>query len=227
MEHLKLTKEGSVFVLTMIDEAKDNTFTSRALEEFNMVFDEIEKARGNATLVITSSHPKMWCNGINLQWLSEQSKEDRDTFLYNFRLTLLRAALLNLPTIGCLTGHCFAGGAILACAMDFRFMRTDRGRFSLPEVNYGMPLGDTLYGIINSIPATSAVHRLVLTGVAWKGEECLANQVVSALYSEQELFPKTLEFAMEMTSKNRDNYAGLKNDVKKYLSDMWKAKHIQ
>lgn len=226
MKHLNLTKEGKIFVLTMIDEANDNTLSSSVLAEFNMVFDEIESAKGNAALVLTSSHPKMWCNGINLQWLSEQPKEDRDAFLYDMKLTLLRASLLNLPTVGCLTGHCFAGGAILACAMDFRIMRSDRGRFCLPEVNFGMPLGDTLFGIINSLPNRYTVNRLVLTGVALKGEECLKNEVVSAIYPGDELLPKSLEFANELAGKIKDNYAGLKCDVKKHLADMWKAKHI-
>ncbi len=226
MKHLRLTKEGNVFILTMIDEAHDNTLTAAALDEYNMVFDEIEKVKGNAALVLTSSHQKMWCNGINLQWLSEQPKEDRDAFLHNMKKTLLRTSLLNLPTIGCLTGHCFAGGAILACAMDFRYMRSDRGKFCLPEVNYAMPLGDTLFGIINSLPDKHAVNHLVLTGTAWKGEECLANRVVNAIHPGDDLIPKTLAFAAEMASKTRDNYTGLKHDVKKNLKDMWDTQHI-
>lgn len=227
MKHLAVSKEGNVFIITMIDEAHDNTLTAETLAEFNMVFDEIENVKGNMAMVLTSSHQKMWCNGINLQWLSEQSKEDRDVFLHSMKKTLLRASLLNLPTVGCLTGHCFAGGAILACAMDFRIMRSDRGKFCLPEVNYGMPLGDTLFGIISSLPDRHAVHQLVLTGAAWKGEECLANRVVNAIHPGEELFSRTVAFASELASKNRDNYAGLKRDVKKQLADMWKAQHIQ
>jgi len=227
MKHLDLRKEGSVFVLTMIDGENKNTLSTGALKEYNEVFDEIENTKGNAALLLTSNDPKMWCNGINMQWYAKQSKEERDDFLQEMKRTLLRASLLNLPTIGCLTGHCYAGGTILACSMDFRYMRSDRGRFCLPEVNFAMPLGDTLYGIINSLPSKSAVQELVLSGVALGGEECFEKNVVNGIYPEEELFDKTLEFAREMAGKVRDNYIGLKNDVKKNLKEMWDSGSIK
>ena len=38
-----------------------------------------------------------------------------------------------------LSGHVYAGGAMMAMAHDFRIMRSDRGWFCLPEVKLGMP----------------------------------------------------------------------------------------
>ncbi len=221
MNTMELSKEGNVFILTMTDEVNNNTLSSETLKEYNDTFDTIEETPGNAALIIRSSHQKMWCNGINLQWYSEQTHEERVKFLEEMKRTMLRASLLNLPTIGCLSGHAYAGGAILASSLDFRIMREDRAKFCFPEVNYAMLLGDTLYGVINNLPNKYAVQQLVLTGAAWKGEECLANGVVNSIHSEEELFDKTMEFAKEMALKVRDNYTGLKYDVRKSLKEMW------
>lgn len=135
----------------------------------------------------------------------------------------MRAALLNLPTVACLTGHAYAMGAIMASSMDFRIMRSDRGRFCFPEINYGMPLDEALLAIINNLPNQTAVNKLVLTGAAMKGEECLALHVVDAIYPEDELFEKTIEFAKEMAGKGRDNYAYIKNNMKKDLREFYSS----
>lgn len=226
MKHLELSREGNVFVVSMIDTENNNTLSTAMLDEFNEIFNEIENSRGNAALVLRSIHPKIWCNGINLQWFSEQTHEERLCFLHKMKKTLLRTSLLNLPTIGCLSGHAYAGGAILASSLDFRMMRHDRAKFCFPEVNYAMPLGDTLFGIINNLPDKYAVNHLVLTGAAWKGGECLENRVVNAIYPEEELFDKTMEFAREMAQKTRDNYTGIKHDVRKSLKGMWDSGDI-
>lgn len=227
MKHLDVKREGAVFVITMIDEANGNTITMDMLAELNGLYDDIEKTPGNAALVLASSSPKFFCNGINLQWLASQTDEGRKQFLHEFKRTFLRTTLLNLPTIACIGGHAFAGGAILAASLDFRFMKTDRARFCYPEVNYGMPLGDTLIAAIQNIPSPFAVQQLVLTGAQWKGDECLARGVVSAVYPEEELLPKTMTFASEMAQKNRENYTGLKYDLKQSLLAMWKAQQIK
>jgi len=227
MKHLELKKDGSVFVVTMIDDANSNTFTMDMITEFNAIYDEIEKTPGDAAMVLTSSSAKFFCNGINLQWYLEQTEENQAKFLYEFKKFFLRSSLMNLPTVGCITGHAFAGGAILASSMDFRIMRNDRAKFCFPEVTYNMPLGDTLIAVIKNLPNPSAVDHLVLTGMQWKGDECLKNGIVTSIWPEEELFPKAMAFANELATKKRENFTGLKYDVKSALHAMWKAQHIK
>jgi ribosomal protein L35AE/L33A len=63
----------------------------------------------------------------------------KKAFTLQLENMLLRLALLNLPVIAEIGGNAYAGGAILASACDFRFMRSDRGRFCFPEVHLGIP----------------------------------------------------------------------------------------
>ncbi len=221
MKYLDLKKDGNVFVVTLIDSENKNTFCSEALIEYNQVFDEIENSPGNASMVITSNHPKFFSNGINLQWFSSASVEERDDFLHRVKKTLLRAATLNLPTIACIAGHAYAMGAIMASSLDFRIMRADKSRFCFPEATYGMPLDEPLIALINNLSSPHAVNEMVLSGKALTGEACLQQGIVNYIYPESELFEKTMAFARDMASKERSNYALIKGNLKKSLKDMY------
>ncbi len=59
MGNIALSKEGSVFIITMIDSANKNTLRGPVLKEYNEIFDQIEETRGNAALLLRSSDPKI------------------------------------------------------------------------------------------------------------------------------------------------------------------------
>ncbi len=220
MKYLDLKKKGNLFVLTMTDGDNDNRFSLDVVSEYNSVIDEIESSKENAALVITSNHPKTWSTGINIDYMLGLSTEDRFEFTQELKKMILRLTLLNLPTIGCITGNCYAGAAIMASGLDFRLMREDRGRFCFPEVNIKIPFGATFSEIISLLPNRHALNELVLTGVAWGGVECLLKNIVDTLYSEAELPIKAMELAQMMAEKDRQTYTTIKHQLRKSLVDM-------
>ena len=119
MKTLKLEKQGDVFIVTMDNGATANTFTEDILREHMAVCDEIEKSAGSkAAVILTSSDPKFWTNGINLEWLMQQGSDYIPKFKDIIDEMLIRWARLPLPTLACINGHAFGGGAILACGFD-------------------------------------------------------------------------------------------------------------
>lgn len=226
MDYLDLKKEGKIFILTLINGVNDNTFSNDVLKDYNAVMDEIEHTTENASLVITSDHPKTWSNGINLEWMMKLPENELLEFVVNLKRTILRMSLLNLPTIGCLTGNVYAAGAIMACGLDFRLMRSDRGRFCFPEINIHISFGGTFSEIIKLLPNHHALNELALTGAAWGGEECYPKNVVDAIYSAEELPQKAMEHAEIMAEKDRKTYTAIKHDLRKDLAIMQKEDNI-
>ena len=181
------------------------------------VCDEIEKSTDNGAVILTSNDPKYWTNGINLEWLMAQGGDYIPTFKNLIDKTLLRWARLSFPTIACINGHAFGGGAILACGFDFRFMRQDKGFFCFPEVDVNIPFTDSMHHLIDCLPNKQALWEMAFTGKRVGGEEAKLKGVVTDCFGEAELFPKVMEFAKVLAAKDRATYNSIKKGLKKNL----------
>ncbi len=220
MSTMELKKEGTVYVLSLTNGAKANTFTEDVINEYNSVLDELEAAPGNVALVITSTDPKFWSNGINLEWIITQPANYFMQFASMLDRLYLRFALLDMPTVGCLTGHTYAGAAILAATFDFRLMRADRGYFCFPEVDIKIPFSPIMQEILKYLPDQQAVTELVLMGKRVGGEEALKMKIVSAIYAGDILLPKATEMAQFLSQKDRKTYTLLKRNMRSSLGRM-------
>ncbi len=200
---LDLRKDGSVFVVTMIDEENNNTFTPEVFDEHHRILDAIETSRENCCVVLTSGDPKSWSQGINLQWFRAQPPEREQQFKSKMDEFLTRWALVDFPTVGCLTGHTFAGGAILASAMDFRLMREDRGWFCFAEVDVKVPLTPTMHEVVELLPNPRALRDLLFTGKRIGGAEAAELGLVDGAFPQETLFEKSMELARMLAEKDR------------------------
>lgn len=214
MATLELKKEGNIHIVTMIND--QNTFTADVLKEHMDIIDQIEKTTENTAVILTSNSPKFWSNGINLEWLMQQGADYIPEFKNIIDEMLTKWALLKVPTIACINGHAFAGGAILSCAFDFRVMRKDRGFFCFPEVDVNIPFTDIMHRIIDVMPKSS-LRDLAFTGRRIGGEEALQMGVVSQALTQEELMPKTMELAQMLASKNRATYSAIKEGLRRDL----------
>jgi enoyl-CoA hydratase/carnithine racemase len=223
---MKLEKRGAVYILTLTNGDNDNTFNPDVLAEYHQHFDRIENNHENAALIITSDHPKTFCNGIDLTWLLTQSPEGFKEFVEKLENFFLRVATLNLPVIAAINGNCYAGGAIMASACDFRMMRADRGRFCFSEVNIKIPFTPVMTDVIKLLPDAQALRDLALTGKAVGGAECLQMKVADSTHSDTGLLPEALAFADLLAQKHRATYNTIKRGLRASLTETAKARGL-
>ena len=163
------TVEEHVALITL--DSGENRFNPVFLDAMLSVLDDIQTRTAATTAIVRSAHPKIFCNGIDLDWMMPllQSRDTAALKLFFYQLNRLFKRLLTYPlvTIAAITGHVFAGGAILTCAFDFRFMRSDRGYFCLPAVDLG---------IIMAL-ASSFRNQPIDSGMVVFGEVGLAGEV--------------------------------------------------
>ncbi|MEN6446580.1 MAG: enoyl-CoA hydratase/isomerase family protein [Syntrophaceae bacterium] len=189
--------DGGVAVLAMKN--GENRFNMLFLHEFLDILDEIEQKTEANALVVRSSHEKIFSNGLDLDWLMPLTQA-KDTgaikeFCYTMNRLLRRILLYPMPTIAAITGHAFAGGAIMSCCFDFRFMRSDRGFFCFPEVDLGIPFWPGMVAMVKKAIPQYKLDEMYYLGTRLTGAECEEHRIVVKSLPMDELMPAVMAFA--------------------------------
>ncbi|MEJ2587726.1 MAG: enoyl-CoA hydratase/isomerase family protein [Deltaproteobacteria bacterium] len=195
--------KNGVALLTMND--GENRFNLTFLDAFLEALDHIEQETDAAALVVTASHQKIFSNGIDLDWLLPIMKQN-DTkavirFFYTMNRLFKRLLLYPMVTVAAISGHAFAGGAIMSCAFDFRFMRSDRGFFCFPEVDLGIPFLPGMIALIRKAVPEYKMQELHLTGRRMTAEECQAHHMITRACHLDDLLKEALAFATEQKKR--------------------------
>jgi len=202
--------EEQVALLTM----NESRFNMSSVTEFLSVLNEIEKNTDAKALVVRSSDEKIWSNGLDLEWLTPliQKGERSVADAFTAKLVELFKTVLFYPmiTVAAITGHAFAGGAVLACCFDFRFMRKGRGYLCFPEVDLGIPLLPSFTALMKKAIPMDLVEDMQLTARRLTAEECEARHIVVKACTMDELMGEAVSFAKRL-NKERPIVTKLKN----------------
>jgi enoyl-CoA hydratase/carnithine racemase len=215
---IEIKMEGQVAVVTLNE--GENRLNLDFLEKFLAALDEIEKKTEANVLVVRGAHDKIFSNGIDLEWLMPiMQKNDTATakkFIETMMALFRRLALYPMPTIVAMTGHAFAGGAIMCCYFDFRFMRSDRGFMCFPEVDLGIPfLPGMMTAMKKAIPRYK-LDEMVLTGKRVPGKECEEHHIVTKACPIDQLMDEVMSFA-KLQNKRRPVVDLIKAEMNKEI----------
>ena len=217
MSKVDIEKKNNIFIVKLNDSVKGNALNSDSLYEHHLVLEELEAANDNSAVIVTSSHPKSWCVGLDIEWIESQSKLELEKTFNFIEGILSRWAMLPLPTIACITGHCIAGGAVLASAMDFRVMRADRGWFAFTEIDVKIPLSPVLFEIANLLPNKKVLRELLLTGRRIGGLDAKNFGIVDEAITSDKLMQRVIEIGEELAQKDLETYRKIKYLLKRDL----------
>ena len=149
-----LHNDGDVWILNLGDD--ENRFNPDWMAAVAEALDEVA-AKPEPRALVTTASGKFWSNGLDLDWLG-QHQDQVHAFVDQVHDLLARFLAAPLPTVAAIQGHCFAGGAMLALAHDWRVMRADRGFFCLPEADINIPFTPGMSALIQAklTPAAAA-----------------------------------------------------------------------
>lgn len=192
-----LERDDDVYVLDLGD--TENRFHPDWLVEVAGHLDTVASGEGPRALVTTATG-KFFSNGLDLEWLSQNTTE-LAPYVTQIQAVFAKVLALPIPTVAAIQGHCFAGGAMLALAHDFRVMRADRGFFCLPEVDIYIPFTRGMSALIQSRLTPQTAHTVMTTGRRFGGAEAAALQIVDAAVAEDEVRDTALGLVRPLTGK--------------------------
>jgi Delta3-Delta2-enoyl-CoA isomerase len=122
-------------------------------------------------------------------------------------------------TVAAIPGHCYAAGALLALAHDYRVMRQDRGWFCLPSVDVGIPFTRAMTELITAkIPAPTA-HHLVVSGDRMGGAACEGYGVVNDAVDGEQVLERAVKLASRLADKDPATLGAIKQRMYAVVTD--------
>jgi enoyl-CoA hydratase/carnithine racemase len=193
----KLDNDGDVWILNLGDD--ENRFNPDSMTAMSEALDEVA-AKPEPRALVTTASGKIWSNGLDLDWLS-QNQDRVQEFVDQVHELLAKFLGAPVPTVAAIQGHCFAAGAMLALAHDWRVMRADRGFFCLPEADINIPFTPGMSALIQAKLPQPAVHTAMVGAKRFGGEEAASLGVVDAAVAEDQMLAQAVELAASQAPK--------------------------
>lgn len=193
-----LKREGDVFILSLGDD--ENRFNPTWVGAVNALLDEVEAAEGPKALV-TTAEGKFWSNGLDLAWIGEHASEAQ-AFIDTVHELFARLLVFPTTTVAAIQGHCFAAGAMLATAHDFKVMRDDRGYWCTPEVDIRIPFTPGMAALLQARLPVVTAHEAMTMGRRYGGKDAAKFGIVDHAAKERDVLSWAVARAQALVEKD-------------------------
>ena len=194
-----LTKDGALYMVLNRPEVH-NAFNGELIENILEALEEAAENKAVRSLVLTGSGAN-FCAGGDINYMRSLGKnsfeENKDDAL---QMAYLMQALNEFPkpTIARVNGAAFGGGVGLLCCCDMAF-GTDNTKICLSEVKIGMVPATIGPYVLKAIGVRNA-HRLMLTAEIIQGQAAVDQQLLTALFKEEEFDHQIQSIAKKISS---------------------------
>jgi Delta3-Delta2-enoyl-CoA isomerase len=177
MSLIKVAHEGHVGVLALA-RGKANALNAELLDELGAALERLADDPGCRALVLASDVPGMFCAGFDVSEVFRYEREPMLRFFGRFVALFERIRTLPKPVVCALSGHAFAGGAILALAADFRVM-AENAKLSVNEVDLGVMLPARMIRAMAASAGPELARSMLLGAEVIAAPRALAGGLVS------------------------------------------------
>lgn len=170
----------------------DNRFGIDWLDAIDACLDEVADNKPGA-LVITATG-KFFSNGLDVDYIGANG-DKLPAYLDRVHALFTRVLTFPQPTVAAVNGHAFGAGAMLALCADHRVMRTERGFWSLPEVQLGMPFTRGMATLIRTRLTDATATEAMTTGRRYGGLDAVTAGIVEQAVDVEALVSTATDIA--------------------------------
>jgi enoyl-CoA hydratase/carnithine racemase len=201
MTTVRLEREGSS-ALIRLDKRRGNAIDPALVEDLLRAVQDVDSDDQVRCVLLGSTHPKLFCPGLDLVTLIEMDRKALAEFMARFAELVRALYALPKPLVAAVSGHAVAGGCVLALTADWRILA--RGaQIGLNEVKVGVPLPWSVALLLKATVSPSTLTRVALLGRNASGDEALvaglADEVVDREEFEDACRARLAEFAEKDT----------------------------
>ncbi len=198
-----VTREDPIAIVTISRPNKLNSVTHGMFVAFEGKVAQLTNDPKIAAVIITGVGDKAFSAGFDLEMMVGLGNDQyMDFFLLLEKTTKQIREAKTCITIAAVNGFAVGFGAMVASACDFRFF-SKNGALRFPEIDLSIFPGMGAASNLLHLVGPSRAKDILLSGRMVDAEEALQIGLADRVYEYGELLDKTMEYAKELTQKDR------------------------
>jgi len=213
MEHIQCERAGELSILTM-SRGKANALNLALVEE---LYGAVAAAAAESSvrgLVLASDRPRFFSSGFDIREVFTYDRDGMAAFFGRFIDLYESLYRFPKPVVAALSGHTFAGGAILAVACDFRIMAEGDFGFALNEINLGLAVTPNIRGMLTDAVGMARGREVLLFGEPLTPARALEIGLVRELAPAAQVRDRAIASARSLAAKPPAAYREIKRALR-------------
>lgn len=199
MEFVTVDRDEELLIITLA-RGKANPLNAAMVEELTeaMSMADAGDVRG---VVLSSDRPKFFSSGFDVGEVFQYDRVRMTGFFSRFIDLYEGILLLPKPVVAAVSGHAFAGGAVLALACDARVMAEGEFGFALNEVNLGVVVPPGFVRMAIAAVGVTNAREVILEGKTLSPERALEMGLADAVVKPEAVLERAVARARELAAK--------------------------
>ena len=212
MQFVKSEQDDGVLVATF-HRGKANAMNRAMLGEVRELIQHAADDENVRALVIGSHSTAFFCSGFDVGEVFRYDGVQMRAFFSDFVDIYEGIQKMSKGVVAAVSGHAYAGGAVLAVATDWRVMSQDPCGFALNEVNLGVILPPGVTRMVAHLLGAGYARQMLLSGEPIGPEEALRIGLVHELAPASEVLTRAIARAHEFARKPPAAFAAIKQKL--------------
>ncbi len=206
-----LEQRGEVAILRMAH-GKASALDLEFCNALTQQLDECRRTSSVAALVLTGSGT-IFSAGVHLLRIVDGGAPYVRTFLPAVSQTFEALFTFPKPLVAAVNGHAIAGGCVMACASDARYMAHGPGRIGIPELLVGVPFPIVPLEIMR-FAAAQHLQSLAYRGATLSAEEAVAHGLIDEAVEGDRLLDAAVATASRLAALPPAAFAATKTQIR-------------
>ena len=199
MELVSVNKDEELLIITLA-RGKANPLNAAMVKELIAAMS-VAADRNIRGVVLASDRPRFFSSGFDVGEVFQYDREKMAEFFSRFIDLYEGILLLPKPVVAAVSGHAFAGGAVLALACDARVMAEGEFGFALNEVNLGVVVPPGFVRMAVAAVGARNAREIILEGKTITPARALEMGLVDAVVKPEAVLERAVARARELAAK--------------------------
>lgn len=215
VEHIQSERDDNLLILSLA-RGKANALNYGLVEELYSAVAAAASDESVRGLVLASARPRFFCSGFDIREVFAYDHQGMTSFFGRFIDLYESLYRFPKPVVAALTGHTFAGGAILAIACDFRIMAEGDFGFALNEINLGLALSPGIRRMLVDAVGVARAREVLFFGEPLSPARALETGLVRELAPPEQVRERAIACARLLAGKPPTAYREIKRSLREF-----------